>query len=82
MSFSNEINLTMRTMTIIFAVISNLASVGSKIAIQKDWLFVVANNDVEKLTKINSIFRTIDLVSCKKTRPVWIGFKIVITNGL
>ena len=61
--FSYEMNLALRTVAIIFAVITNLASVGSKIAIEKDWVVVIAKNDIEKLTSMNSIFRTIDLVS-------------------
>ena len=61
--FSYETNLALRTVAIIFAVITNLASVGSKIAIEKDWVVVIAKNDIEKLTSMNSIFRTIDLVS-------------------
>ena len=60
-SFPFELSLFLRIATIIFAVVSNLASVGSKISIEKDWVVVIANNDREKLTKINSIFRTIDL---------------------
>ena len=61
--FSYETNLALRTVAIIFAVITNLALVGSKIAIEKDWVVVIAKNDIEKLTSMNSIFRTIDLVS-------------------
>ena len=56
------IKITIQVVTIILAVVSNLASVGSKISIEKDWVLVIANNDKERLTKINSIFRTIDLV--------------------
>ena len=56
------IKITIQVVTIILAVVSNLASVGSKISIEKDWVLVIANNDKERLTNINSIFRTIDLV--------------------
>jgi iron-regulated transporter 1 len=65
-------NLILRTVAMLLAVISNLASVGSKIAIEKDWVVVIANNDIEKLTSINSIFRTIDLI-CLLVAPALIG---------
>jgi hypothetical protein len=64
-TFPHELGVALRVATIFLSVVSNLASVGSKISIEKDWVVVIANDDKERLTKINSIFRTIDLVGRK-----------------
>jgi iron-regulated transporter 1 len=44
------------------ATIANLASVGSKIVLEKDWIVVIAMDDQERLAKMNAVFRTVDLV--------------------
>ena len=62
-----------------FKILFLKASVGSKISIEKDWVIVIANKDVERLTKINSIFRTIDLI-CLLLAPLIIGLKITIKS--
>jgi len=58
--------------TIIFAVVANLASVGSKISVEKDWVAVIAGGDNDKLAKMNSTFRTIDLL-CLLVAPLLAG---------
>jgi hypothetical protein len=69
-TFPHELGVALRVATIFLSVVSNLASVGSKISIEKDWVVVIANDDKERLTKINSIFRTIDLVGRKLLKLV------------
>ena len=49
--------------TIILADIAHLASVGSKIIMEKDWIIVVSKNDDDCLAQINSVFRTIHLTT-------------------
>ena len=49
--------------TIILAALTQLASVGSKIVVEKDWIVVIAMNDDDRLAKINAVFRTIDLTA-------------------
>ena len=51
--------------TILLALVSDLASSGSKIVLEKDWIVVIAGGSSDKLASLNSIFRTIDQV--KKT---------------
>ena len=43
--------------------IANLASVGCKIVIERDWIVIVASGDENKLATMNSVFRTIDLTA-------------------
>ena len=49
--------------TIILAAISQLASVGSKIVVEKDWIVVIADSNDDRLAQINAVFRTIDLTA-------------------
>merc|ERR1719433_1081406 len=49
--------------SIIFASIARLASSGVNIIIQKDWIVVIAGNDTDRLAKMNSILRTIELTT-------------------
>ena len=49
--------------TIILADIAQVASVGSKIILEKDWIVVVSRNDDDRLAQINAVFRTIDLTT-------------------
>merc|ERR1711915_904898 len=48
---------------IILASIARLASSGTNIIIQKDWIVVIAGNDADLLAKMNSILRTIELTT-------------------
>ena len=56
----------------IFALIANLASQGSKISVEKDWIVVVSKGDDDRLAQLNSNFRTIDL-SCQTFAPILAG---------
>ena len=49
--------------TIILAALAQLASVGSKIVVEKDWIVVIAMENDDRLAKINAVFRTIDLTA-------------------
>ena len=49
--------------TIILADIAQVASVGSKIVVEKDWIVVVSRNNDDRLAQINSVFTTIDLIT-------------------
>jgi len=51
------------TSSIILASIARLASSGVNIIIQKDWIVVIAENDTDRLAKMNSILRTIELTT-------------------
>ena len=51
------------TAVIIVANIANLASVGCKIVIERDWIVVVASGDENKLATMNAVFRTINLTT-------------------
>merc|ERR1712073_222648 len=50
-------------LAIILASIARLSSSGVNIIIQKDWIVVIAENDTDRLAKMNSILRTIELTT-------------------
>ena len=50
-------------LTIILADVAQVASVGSKIILEKDWIVVVSQKDDDRLAQINAVFRIIDLLS-------------------
>merc|ERR1712038_853287 len=49
--------------SILFASIARLASSGVNIIIQKDWIVVIAEKDTDRLARMNSILRTIELTT-------------------
>lgn len=50
-------------LAILLASIARLASSGVNIIIQKDWIVVIANNNTDKLARMNSVLRTIELTT-------------------
>ena len=46
----------------LLAVVVDLATVGSRITVEKDWIVVISDQDNGQLSKINSTFRMIDLL--------------------
>ena len=49
-----------------------MASQGSKIVVEKDWIVVIAREDNDRLAAMNSVFRTIDL-TCLLVSPAVLG---------
>ena len=62
MGGANQAAAIISAIVIFIATLANLASVGSKIVLEKDWIVVVSNNDEERLANMNAVFRTVDLV--------------------
>ena len=60
------------------AVVANLASVATKISVEKDWVVVIAAKDKDFLAKMNSTLRTVDLL-CLLLAPLLAG--IVFDQG-
>ena len=50
-------------LVISIANVGNLASVGQKIVVEKDWIVVVAGDNENRLASMNAVFRTIDLTA-------------------
>merc|ERR1712241_653366 len=46
-----------------FSSVARLASSGTVIILQKDWIVVISDNDTDYLAKMNSILRTIELTT-------------------
>merc|ERR1719430_3099249 len=55
--------LIVSVVAILLAAVARLASCGTNIIIQKDWIVVVAGGDTDKLATMNSILRTIELTT-------------------
>jgi len=70
--FGEWIKVVIAIVTIILALLSHLASAGSKIVVEKDWIVVISGGNDDKLAKLNSIFRTIDLL-CHTVAPSLTG---------
>ena len=71
-SVGDWIKILMVMATVILALVSHMASAGSKIVIEKDWIVVIAGGDEDRLANLNAIFRTIDLV-CLNVAPALAG---------
>jgi len=66
-------------LTILINLVSSISSAGSKIVVEKDWIVTIANGDEERLAKMNSIFRTIDLI-CLTVAPALAGYIFSYTS--
>ena len=55
--------LIVSVFAITLAAVARLASCGTNIIIQKDWIVVIAGGDNDKLATMNSILRTIELTT-------------------
>ena len=55
--------LLVSVVAILLAAVARLASCGTNIIIQKDWIVVVAGGDTDRLATMNSILRTIELTT-------------------
>ena len=55
--------LIVSVVAILLAAVARLASCGTNIIIQKDWIVVVAGGDTDRLATMNSILRTIELTT-------------------
>ena len=54
------------------AILANLASSGSRVVVEKDWVVVISGGSEDNLAQLNTIFRTIDLV-CLNVSPILAG---------
>jgi len=63
----------------VFAIIANLASHGSQIVVEKDWIVCIANGNDNFLARLNSNFRTVDLL-CQTFAPVLAGWLFSYTS--
>lgn len=61
------------SLVIFVATVANLASTGSRIVVEKDWIVVIADGDDDRLAKMNAAFRTLDL-TCNIAAPSLAGF--------
>ena len=51
------------SITIVLAAMNQVASIGSKIILEKDWIIVVSRTEKDRLANINSVLQTIDLTT-------------------
>jgi len=70
--------LLFAAIVIALGVISELAALGNKIVVERDWVLQISPNQ-DALAKMNMIFQTIDL-GCKTMAPVFVGLMIQLTG--
>lgn len=63
----------------ILALIASLASTGSRIVVEKDWIVIISQGDQNRLAHMNAVFRTIDL-TCLTATPVLAGLLFTYIN--
>ena len=66
------VRLLVAVVTILLALVSDLAAAGSRIVVEKDWTVVIAAGSEDSLASLNSVFRSLDLV-CANVTPVLAG---------
>lgn len=66
-------------LAIVIALVSTVASMGSKIVVERDWIVVIAGGDLDRLARMNSTFRVIDLV-CLTATPALAGLFLDYTS--
>ncbi|KAK8384993.1 hypothetical protein O3P69_014512 [Scylla paramamosain] len=57
---------------ILTACVAQIGTLGSKLAIEKDWILVICGRDKTQLARMNSVLRTVDL-STEVLAPVIVG---------
>lgn len=72
---------TLQGLIILFGSIANLAGVGEKIAVSKDWVVVVCKQDSNVLSNANALLRRIDL-TVAILAPVGVGFLMTVISDL
>lgn len=65
---------------ILTASVAQIGTLGSKLAIEKDWILVICGQDKTQLAKMNSVLRTVDL-STEVLAPVIVG-AVMTSAGL
>lgn len=78
---SSSISLWLLCPLCLLAGMEKLGSVLNTIAVERDWVVVIANGDDDRLTKLNSQMRRIDLF-CKLVAPLAISFLDVASTQL
>ena len=75
------VRLSVAVVTILLALVSDLAAAGSRIVVEKDWTVVIAGGSEDSLASLNSVFRSLDLV-CANVTPVLAGLLFRCTSYL
>ena len=70
---SSTVTFCISGTAILLYTFSYLASVAARIAVEKDWIVVLCEEDSARLSEVNTNVRTIDLV-CNLLAPTLAGF--------
>lgn len=73
-------HISLQAGVILSADIAALASLASKIAMEKDWIVVLSAGDSNQLAWMNSVFRSVDLVTLILS-PLLVGQLITFISG-
>nr|CAD7397745.1 unnamed protein product [Timema poppensis] len=64
--------ISIQTAIVLTAAFSQVASVALQIILQKDWIIILCGGDLNKLAKVNSMLRTINL-GTQVLAPIFVG---------
>lgn len=71
----------MFALIVICGCIQNLSGVALSVAIERDWVTVIAQASSEHLTRINTYMRRIDLL-CKLLAPLFVSLLVTVASNI
>ena len=78
--WSTPLGAAMFALIVICGCIQNLSGVALSVAIERDWVTVIAQTSSEHLTRINTYMRRIDLL-CKLLAPLFVSLLITAASN-
>ncbi|KAH9935560.1 uncharacterized protein B0H18DRAFT_416644 [Fomitopsis serialis] len=79
--WSTPLDAAMFALIVICGCIQNLSGVALSVAIERDWVTVIAEGSSEHLTLINTYMRRIDLL-CKLLAPLFVSLLTSVTSNI
>lgn len=78
--WSTPLGAAMFALIVVCGCIQNLSGVALSVAIERDWVTVIAQASSEHLTRINTYVRRIDLL-CKLLAPLFVSLLITVASN-
>lgn len=79
--WSTPLGAAMFALIVICGCIQNLSGVALSVAIERDWVTVIAQASSEHLTRINTYMRRIDLL-CKLLAPLFVSLLVTVASNI
>ena len=78
--WSSPLGGAMFAFIVVCGCIQNLSAIALSVAIERDWVTVIAHASSEHLTQINTYMRRIDLL-CKLLAPLFVSLLVTVTSN-